>query len=122
MAGQWNFEVWAGDTFEAGLTIWTDNTQTTPVNLTGCTAVFQAWDDAHEILFTLDTETNGGITIDGVQGVINLTGPVISELPGCNNYRLVVTFPTGQIITYLVGAFQIKASGPSEIPSTELPL
>lgn len=73
-AGKYNFTIEEGSTFTKVLTWYTDETRTTPVDLTSYTARMdiRATIDTVATIIELTTE-NGGIALGGTAGTITLT-------------------------------------------------
>jgi len=71
-AGTYNFTIEQGATFKRIMT-WKDSNGN-PINLTGYTARMQVRTakDSPNVILTLDTDTNGGITLGGVSGTITI--------------------------------------------------
>lgn len=67
-----NFTMWRGATFRSHLTMYADDSETVPRNLTGCSATLVVKDaPSGTVLFTL-TSSGDGITLGGTAGTIDL--------------------------------------------------
>lgn len=66
--------VWRGGTYRQNLTLFTDTAQTLLWNLTGYTAKMTIHDANNILLYTLD-DNNGGTTVGGAAGTIDLYIP-----------------------------------------------
>lgn len=67
--GKLNFKIRKGSTLRRTVTYYTDTTQATPIDLTGCTARMQIRDEDGVLLYALTTE-NGGLTLGDAAGTI----------------------------------------------------
>lgn len=75
-------------------------TNDTPIDLTGCTARMQVRKKKLGTLLASVTTEDGGITIDGLLGKVNISFPAditSSCEPGTHDTDLEVTFTTGEV-------------------------
>lgn len=107
------FKVWRGATFRHIIDLYSDEEGTIPRDLTGYSALLEIRKDANtgEPLFTLSTE-NGGIEIDGPQGVITLFIDAADTQAFTWNtgvYDLTITGPlNGDTDALLYGSFTVS--------------
>ncbi len=102
-----NFTVYTGATFFQSIT-W-ENEDGTPVDLTGYTAAMQA-KAGSVTLININTD-NGGITLGGVDGTIELliSAEDTSVLPSANcKYDLLLTSSGGFVYPLLGGTLTIR--------------
>ena len=110
MAGQYNFTIEQGATFNLLMTWKIDNVA---VNLTGYTARLQARVDVEEIETVLSlTTSNGGITLGGALGTISLDQTAVQTtlLPaGTYVYDLELIASNGTVTRLVQGELDISA-------------
>lgn len=100
---QYNISIWRNDTWSQVMVI---TANTVPVSLVGAEVEIQVrkTPNATTALMTL-TETNGGITVGGVNNnQITINYPV-DIAAGTYVYDMVVLFPNGNEKTYIWGNF-----------------
>lgn len=102
----------AGTTYRFSATWASDDAHATPINLTGCEAVFAVVSYQGETLLTC--ETGNGIDLVPEDGGIHLhlrpeqtAGPVAPHWAGAR-YELRITFPNGDVFSLLQGRFQLQ--------------
>jgi hypothetical protein len=109
MAGEYNFTIEQGATFNLLMTWRIDNV---PVNLTGYTARLQARIDVDETDTILSLTTGAGITLGGAAGTITLdqTATQTAVLPkGEYVYDLELQTSGGTVTRLLQGELNISA-------------
>lgn len=102
----------AGTTYRFSAAWATDDGPATPINLTGCEALFAVVSHQGETL--LNCETGSGIELEPAQGGIHLhirpeqtAGPIAPHWAGAR-YELRITFPNGDVFSLLQGRFQLQ--------------
>lgn len=102
----------AGTTYRFSANWASDDANATPVDLTGCDAIFMVVSHQGETLLTC--ETGSGIELEPEQGGIHLhirpeqtAGPIVLHWAGAR-YELRITFPNGDVFSLLQGRFQLK--------------
>ncbi|WP_447042534.1 hypothetical protein [Vreelandella sp. H-I2] len=102
----------AGTTYRFSANWASDDANATPVDLTGCEAIFMVASYQGETLLTC--ETSSGIELEPEQGGIHLhigpeqtAGPIAPHWAGAR-YELRITFPNGDVFSLLQGRFQLK--------------
>ena len=110
MAAQLDITLEQGATFRKRLT-WTDKTGAA-IDLTGCTAHMQIRLQPHEAVALADlTTSNGGITITGSAGVVDLllTATQTASLKfDVAQYDLVVFMTDGSVVRLVEGAVTLS--------------
>lgn len=109
LPGKHNFQVYRGDSFDQQITRYTDEAKTSPKDLTGYTARMQIRDKTdNSVAHELTTE-NGGITLGGVAGTVDLhiDKADTATLPQSNLYDLEFTDSSDKTRTLLVGTFSV---------------
>lgn len=107
--GRYNYRIVQGDTFQ-NVPVW--KIASTPVNVTGYSAVMQIRKTATGTLLLELSSTNGRITVGTTDGSFTLyIAPAdTSSLPvGDWYYDLQVTAPNGTVTTLLQGGFSVTA-------------
>lgn len=110
MAGTYNIETFQGDTFSLSL-VWRDENRDL-IDLTGYTAAMQVREtvDATDYLLELTTE-NGGITLGGTAGTIELTVSADDmEAIEAGSYKYDLEMIVGETVRKLLrGKFKVVA-------------
>lgn len=103
---QYNIKIWRNDTWSQTFAILAD---TTPVDLTGCTIVIQVRPTASssEVALELNT-TEGSISIGGVDTNQITLNKIVDVPAGSYVYDMNVTFPSGEVKTYIWGNFIVQ--------------
>lgn len=109
LPGKHNFQVYRADSFEQQLTRYTDEARTQPKDLTGYTARMQIRDKTDNSLAHELTTENGGITLGGVLGTVDLVidKTDVADLPSKNAYDLEFTDSSGKVRTLIAGSFSV---------------
>ncbi|MGO2147506.1 hypothetical protein [Halomonas sp.] len=102
----------AGTTYRFSAVWASDDVNATPVNLTGCTALFMVVSYQGETLLTC--ETGSGIELEPEQGGIHLhirpkqtDALIVTHWAGAR-YELRINFPNGDVFSLLQGRFQVQ--------------
>ena len=106
--GRYNYSIVQGDTF-TNAPVWKINS--TPVNVTGYSALMQIKRSVEGTLIIELSSANGRITVGTTDGkfTLNLTAAQTSALPtGSFTYDLQLTAPDGTVTTLLQGGFVIN--------------
>lgn len=103
---QYNVKIWRNDTWSQTFAILAD---TTPVDLTGCTILIQVRPTpaSTSVLLTLST-ANSSISIGGVSRNQITLNKIVDVAAGSYVYDMNVTFPSGEVKTYLWGNFIVS--------------
>ena len=103
---QYNVKIWRNDTWSQVFAILAD---TTPVDLSGSTILIQVRPSANSTTIALAlTTADSSITIGGVnrnQITLNKKADVAA---GSYVYDMNITFPTGEVKTYIWGNFIVQ--------------
>jgi hypothetical protein len=105
-----NFRIWKGATFEERIIYYTDAGQTRR-DLTGYSADLTIRDEPNGTPLLVLNTTNGGITLGGVNGSIDLliSGTATALIDWTAGvYDLILTAPTGKTYALLWGAFGVR--------------
>jgi hypothetical protein len=103
---QYNVQIWRNDTWSQVFTI---TSNSVAVNLTGCTIVIQVRKSAaaESIDLSLST-TESSITIGGANSNQITLKKIVNIAAGNYLYDMNVTFPSGQVKTYIWGSFFVQ--------------
>ena len=103
---QYNVKIWRNDSWAQTFALLAD---TTPIDLSGCTILIQVRPSANSTTIALAlTTADSSITIGGVnrnQITLNKKADVAA---GSYVYDMNVTFPTGEVKTYIWGNFIVQ--------------
>lgn len=103
---QYNVQIWRNDTWSQVFTI---TSNTVAVNLTGCTIVIQVRKTASASTIDLSlSTTDNSITIGGTNNNQITLKKVVNIAAGNYLYDMNVTFPSGQVKTYIWGSFFVQ--------------
>lgn len=103
---QYNIKIWRNDTWSQTFAILAD---TTPVDLTGCTIVIQVRQtpSSANVDLTLST-ANSSISIGGLNRNQITLNKKVDISAGSYVYDMNVTFPSGEVKTYIWGNFIVQ--------------
>lgn len=103
---QYNVKIWRNDTWSQTFAILAD---TTPVDLSGCTILIQVRPApaSTSVLLTL-TSANSSISIGGANRNQITLNKIVDVAAGSYVYDMNVTFPSGEVKTYIWGNFIVQ--------------
>lgn len=103
---QYNIKIWRNDTWSQVFAILAD---TTPVNLSGSTILVQVrpTPSSTSVLLTLST-ANSTISIGGANTNQITLNKIVDVAAGSYVYDMNVTFPSGEVKTYIWGNFIVQ--------------
>ncbi len=103
---QYNVKIWRNDTWSQTFAILAD---TTPVDLTGCTILIQVRPApaSASVVLTL-TSANSSISIGGANRNQITLNKIVDVAAGSYVYDMNVTFPSGEVKTYIWGNFIVQ--------------
>ena len=104
-----NFKAqYKGNTFNGTQLTFTNQSDGTPLDLTGAILLMEI-KKSFSSLPTKTFTTTGGLTIiSAVEGVVQIDKFLVTESPFKYLYDLQITFPNGDVNTYLTGTFEVK--------------
>lgn len=103
---QYNIKIWRNDTWSQTFAILAD---TTPVDLTGCTIVIQVRQTPSSATVDLTLSTaNSSISIGGLNRNQITLNKKVDVAAGSYVYDMNVTFPSGEVKTYIWGNFIVQ--------------
>ena len=103
---QYNVKIWRNDTWSQVFAILAD---TTPVDLSGSTILLQVRPApaSASVVLTLST-ANSSISIGGVSSNQITLNKIVDVAAGSYVYDMNVTFPSGEVKTYIWGNFIVQ--------------
>jgi hypothetical protein len=103
---QYNIKIWRNDTWSQVFAILAD---TTPVNLSGSTILLQVRPapTSTSVVLTLST-ANSTISIGGANTNQITLNKIVDVAAGTYVYDMNVTFPSGEVKTYIYGNFIVQ--------------
>ena len=103
---QYNVQIWRNDTWSQVFAI---KANEIPVDLTGCTITIQVRKKANSVTseLTLSTE-DGSISIVGDDNNQIILNKQVTIASGSYLYDMNVSFPSGEIKTYIWGSFLVQ--------------
>jgi len=103
---QYNVKIWRNDTWSQTFAILADET---PVDLSGCTILIQVrpTPSSETIALELSSE-NSSIGIGGIDSNQITLNKIVDVAAGSYVYDMNVTFPSGEVKTYLWGNFIVS--------------
>jgi len=103
---QYNVKIWRNDSWSQTFAILAD---TTPVDLSGSTILIQVRPTpaSTTILLTL-SNANSSISIGGTNRNQITLNKIVNVVAGSYVYDMMVTFPSGEVKTYLWGNFIVS--------------
>jgi hypothetical protein len=103
---QYNVKIWRNDSWSQTFAILAD---TTPVDLSGSTILLQVRPSAASasVVLTLST-ANSSISIGGANRNQITLNKIVDVAAGSYVYDMNVTFPTGEVKTYIWGNFIVQ--------------
>jgi hypothetical protein len=103
---QYNIKIWRNDTWSQVFAILAD---TTPVDLSGSTILLQVrpTPSSTSVLLTLST-ANSSISIGGANTNQITLNKIVDVVAGSYVYDMNVTFPSGEVKTYIWGNFIVQ--------------
>jgi hypothetical protein len=103
---QYNVKIWRNDSWSQTFAILAD---TTPVDLSGCTILIQVRPTPASSVVALTLSTaNSSISIGGVSRNLITLNKIVDVAAGAYVYDMNVTFPSGEVKTYLWGNFIVS--------------
>jgi hypothetical protein len=103
---QYNVKIWRNDSWSQTFAILAD---TTPVDLSGCTILIQVRPTPASSVVALTLSTaNSTISIGGVSRNLITLNKIVDVAAGAYVYDMNVTFPSGEVKTYLWGNFIVS--------------
>lgn len=103
---QYNVKIWRGDSWTQTFAILAD---TTPVDLSGCTILVQVRPTPSSSTVALElTTADSTIGIGGVDYNQITLNKIVNVAAGAYVYDMNVTFPSGEVKTYLWGNFIVQ--------------
>lgn len=105
-AQELNFRVKRGDTFKAPIQVFNNGSD---YDFTDYHALMQIKDNKSNDypLITLTDDNNGGITLTNGSITITITSDYMDLEPADYYYDLQITYPTGEVKTWLQGNFSV---------------
>jgi hypothetical protein len=100
----YNIQIWRNDTWSQVFQLTANEV---PIDLTGSYIEIQVreYPDSSSAKLTLDNETNGGITIGGLNNNQIYINKAVDMSAGTYVYDMVVQFPNGNEKTYIWGNY-----------------
>jgi hypothetical protein len=103
---QYNVKIWRNDTWAQVFALLAD---TTPIDLSGCNILIQIRPTPASSVVTLELSTDDSSIIIGGVDSNQITLNKIVDIPACSYvYDMNVTFPSGEVKTYLWGNFIVQ--------------
>jgi hypothetical protein len=113
--GKYDLDIYRGDTFRQVVVLWGDDAKTQPVDLAGATVAAEIRDKAMgKVLATFGCTVTPPNTIE-----IGLAAAVSGTLTGKGVWDLQVTFPGGDVRTFLAGAVKITTDVTDSAPAVQ---